>query len=325
MVYGRRRQVAGAADRRDRQQEVTDRIIAALEQGTLPWRQPWDPAKAGRDMRPFNMASGRRYGGINVLLLAMDGRAWGGADHRWCTYEQAKAKGWQVRKGETGTTVFFVGQAVRKDRSGGPADAPVDTAGDPTARIARFYKAHNIFHASQIDGVPDMPPLATDAAPWKRIEAVDTMLERSGAVIRYGGPAAFYAPASDHIQLPMRGAFHDTYGLASTATHELLHWSGAGHRLARDLSGRFGSASYAFEEMIAELGSCQIGMTLGLPCDVDNHASYVGHWLDRLKADKTAIFKAAAAAQRAVDYCLAFHPDFSAAELDAGSAEPLAA
>ena len=76
---------------------------------------------------------------------------------------------------------------------------------------------------------------------------------------------------------------------------------------------------------IAELGSCQIGMTLGLPCDIDNHASYVGHWLDRLKADKTVIFKAAAAAQRAVDYCLAFHPDFSAAELDAGSAEPLAA
>ncbi|MGY0485482.1 hypothetical protein HUK83_01470 [Endobacter medicaginis] len=194
--------------------------------------------------------------------------------------------------------------------------------------MVRFYKSHTVFHTSQMDGVPDLPPLAVDEAPWARIEAVDTMLERSGAVIRYGGPAAFYAPASDHIQLPMRGAFHDAYGLASTAAHELLHWSGARHRLARDLSGTFGSASYAFEEMIAELGSCQIGMTLGLPCDIDNHASYVGHWLQRLKADKTAIFKAAAAAQRAVDYCLAFHPDFAAQDLateDAGSAEPIAA
>ncbi|MBB3175457.1 hypothetical protein FHR90_003313 [Endobacter medicaginis] len=115
MAYGRRRQAAGATDRRDRQQEVTDRIIGALEQGTLPWRQPWDPGRAGHDMRPRNVASGRLYRGINILLLAMDERAWSSGDHRWCTYEQARANGWQVRKGEAGTTVFFVGQAPRKE------------------------------------------------------------------------------------------------------------------------------------------------------------------------------------------------------------------
>ena len=114
--------------------------------------------------------------------------------------------------------------------------------------------------------------------------------------------------------------------LAAPALHELAHWSGTGSRLDRDLSGRFGTAAYAEEELRAELASAFMGAELGLPCDIPGQASYLQSWLRTLREDKREIFRAAAAAQRIADYCLAFHPDYRAeasarAETDAASAE----
>ena len=92
--------------------------------------------------------------------------------------------------------------------------------------------------------------------------------------------------------------------------HELGHWTGSEQRLNRDLSGRFGTAAYAAEELRAEIGSALMCAELGLPCEIPNHASYLQSWLGTLREDKREILRAAAAAQRIADYCLAFHPDF---------------
>ncbi|WP_024882395.1 zincin-like metallopeptidase domain-containing protein [Methylosinus sp. LW3] len=300
---------AHAPTRRDHYREVTDRIVAALEAGTPPWRRPWDPRKSGAPLSPINAVTGRRYHGINVLLLGMSQFSFANGDPRFCSYKQAKDRGWQVRAGEKGTTIYFYKQLQVEDR-----DAPSD--GEEHTRNIPLLRSFTVFNGSQIDGIPAFTPPTIEEAPWRRFDAADIIMRNSGAVIRIGGDRAFYRPATDTIHLPPKNAFRSPEGLASVEIHELAHWSGARSRLNRDLSGEFGSAKYAFEELSADLASCFVNTELGLPTEIENHASYVSFWLERLKSDKREIFRAAAAAQKAADFCLAFHPDFAESHSD---------
>ncbi len=300
---------------RDHYQELTDRIIAALEAGTRPWQKPWDPSKSGGPSMPVNGATGRRYRGINTLVLGMSTLAFANNDPRWCTYKQAAERGWQIRRGEKGTTVFFYKQLTIDDHRS-------PESGDDHTRSIPLLRSFTVFHASQIDGIPAFVAPTVEDAPWRRPEAVDIILRNSKAVIRIGGDRAFYSPSTDHIQLPPDSAFESPEGWAATALHELSHFAGAPQRLNRDLSGRFGSDSYSKEEMVAEFSSMTIGTELNLPTDIPNHASYLESWIKNLKSDKREIFRAAAAAQKCADYCLGFHPDYAASVTHSADNEP---
>lgn len=294
------------AGRPDVRQIVTDQIITALEDGTLPWRRPWTPSQAGLDTRPRNARTGRPYSGINLLLLMMAAFRFGGDDPRWITYRAAEKAGWQVRRGATGTRIFYYGTGTGTGtRPSDVGTGDVHGEGGET-RGYGFYKPYTIFHASQVEGIDPIEQMVPPQPQWHAPDQVRAMLANSGAMIRHGGTKAFYAPSQDFIQLPHEADFHDAYGWASTAAHELVHWTGSSARLDRDLTGRFGGDGYAREELVAELGASMIAMTLGLPCDVANHAAYISSWLEILKKDKAEIFRAAAHARRAADYCLGF-------------------
>jgi antirestriction protein ArdC len=130
--------------------------------------------------------------------------------------------------------------------------------------------------------------------------------------VRIGGDRAFYSTLTDHIQMPPQYAFRSPAAWMSVQLHELAHWSGSAARLKRDLSGRFGSASYSQEELRAELAQMMICAELDVKdCDFTNGAAYVAHWVSKLRDDKREIFRAAADAQRIADFLLAFHPAFS--------------
>ncbi len=286
---------------RDAMQEFASRIVAELEQGVKPWIRPWDPEKAGGPQAPFNPMTGKRYHGINVLILGMDLRAFQSGDPRWMTYRQASEHNWQVRKGEKSTTIFF----------SKPFDVEDGEAEDGRKTI-RLLKQYAVFHASQIDGLPEYRAPTAEEAPWTRPEAAAIILRNSGATIRIGGDRAFYSPPTDHIQLPPEHAFRGPPEFAATSLHELSHWTGHASRLNRDLRHRFGSAAYAMEELRAELASAFIASALGIPADIPQHASYIADWIRPLKDDKREIFRAAADAQRIVDMVLGFHPDYAA-------------
>lgn len=172
-----------------------------------------------------------------------------------------------------------------------------------------------MFHPSQLENIPPYVVPTIEEAPWRRPEAADIILRNRGAVVRIGGEKAFYSPSTDHIQLPPEQAFRGPPEWAATALHELGHWTGHETRLSREegMKARFGSAPYAMEELRAELSSPFIAGELGIPADIPQHASYIADWLNRLKDDKREIFRAAADAQRIVDYILAYHPEFRAA------------
>ena len=296
---------------RDPMQEFADRIIAELEKGVKPWIRPWDPDKAGGPQAPFNPVTGKRYHGINVLILGMDMRAFQSGDPRWMTYQQAQDKKWQIRKGEKSTTIFFAK----------PYQVEDDAAEDGK-KLIHFLKHYAVFHASQIDGIPAYKAPTVEEAKWTRPAASDIILKNSRAVIRIGGDRAFYSPTTDHIQLPPDQAFHGPEEFAATALHELGHWTGHSTRLNRDLQNRFGSSAYAMEELRAELASAFVANEIGIPTDIPHHASYIASWIKALKDVKREIFRAAADAQRIASMELGFHPDYAAQVQEELSAVP---
>ena len=296
---------------RDHYADVTAQVIAALEAGTPPWRRPWDRDKAGGPAMPCNATTGARYRGINVVTLAMSPLAFCSGDPRWATYKQAADPGWQVKKGERGTTAYFFKRLEVQDKDAG--------AGEEATKRIPLLRAFTLFHASQIETIPDFQLPTVEEAPWRAPEAAEIVIANSHAVVRVGGERAFYSPGTDHIQMPPRHAFQSAAGWSGVILHELGHWTGADTRLKRDLRNRFGSHDYAREELRAELAQVMVCAELGIAdCDFSNNAAYLADWLETLRSDRKEVFRAAADAQRIADYLLAFHPDY--ATRDAGQA-----
>ncbi|MEO4044916.1 ArdC family protein [Hoeflea sp.] len=284
---------------------ITETIVADLEQGVRPWMKPWSAGGLeGRITRPLRH-TGEPYTGINVLLLWSESIARGFEAPLWMTYRQASQIGAQVRKGETGATVVYASRFTKTE---------TDSRGDEVERDIPFLKTYTVFNCDQIDGLPEhyyhRPDRIID--PVLRIEHADRFFENTGAVIRHGGTKAFFASASDHIQMPPFESFRDAESYVAVLSHEATHWTAPAHRVGRDLSRYHKDRSErAREELIAELGSCFLCADLGIVPELEprpDHASYLHSWLRVLKDDKRAIFQAAAHAQRAVTYLHGLQP-----------------
>ena len=214
----------------------------------------------------------------------------------WMTYKQAQALGAQVRKGETGSLVVYADQFTKTE---------TDAQGEDTERVIPFMKGYTVFNLDQIEGLPDsfLPVPSPTLSAFELHQAAEAFFAKTGATFRQGGHRAFYSPGADFIQLPSPSAFREAQSYAAVKAHELIHWTGHESRNARQFGQRFGDEAYAFEELVAELGSAFLCADLGITPEVqDNHAAYLGHWLRVLKADKRAIFTAASQAERAADF-----------------------
>ena len=283
-------------DFKDLYQSVTNQIITALEAGTPPWVCPW--ARDPGSTVPANLATGRRYRGINTLLLNMQAMARGYGINRWLTFQQARALGACVRRGETGTGIVFFKMLERDDTGRCAAND------DGPRRVIPLLRSFTVFNASQIDGLPEaLTAIPAPAEGWTPIGAAEAILAQSGAMIRHGGDRAFYRPSDDVIQLPPPAAFPQAGSYYATALHELTHWTGALSRCNRPLLGRQHIEAYAFEELVAEMGAAFLSSHCGLPGELQ-HASYLQSWLTALRNDKRLIFTAASLAQKAADYLI---------------------
>ena len=279
---------------------VAEKLIEQLKQGTAPWQMPWKAGDGG-GMMPFNPTTGKRYKGINAIHLLSQGRD----DQRWLTFNQAKAAGAQVRKGEKSTSIQywkFEEERAKRDENNKPV---LDGNGDPVKVRVRLERPKmfmaNVFNAEQIDGLPlYQKPVQT----WNAQERAETILQASGADIRHGGDRAYYRPSTDNIQLPEKAQFPSADNYYATALHELGHWTGHGSRLDRDLSHPFGSEGYAKEELRAEIASMILGDELGIGHDPDQHASYVQSWIKVLQNDPLEVFRAASDAEKIQTFVL---------------------
>ncbi len=284
--------------------EVTDRIISELEAGRLPWVRPWDTGFGGAGL-PCNAGTGRRYSGINVLVLwcALAERGFG--SQRWITYRQAQELGGYVRKGERGTTVFYADRFTPKGGDG--PQLPLE--GEEQRQVA-FLKRFTVFNLEQCEGL-SRPLVAepSEALPERElIPQAEALIAATGADFRIGGDEAFYVPSLDYIQVPPQQAYRDQINWYRTALHELGHWTAHTSRLGRLENEDLKGLPYAREELVAEMCSAFVCAELSIVPTV-RHSDYIATWLDVLKGDSRAIFRAASQASKAADYLLAFRPD----------------
>lgn len=284
-------------EKTDLHQVITDSIIAAIERGTSKVALPWH--RAGCSFIPQNAVTTADYRGINVLSLWAVAEARGYERSVWATYKQWASIDARVRKGEKAALVVFYKQYQ--------GDADPEDADDTGLR--RVAKASWVFNAAQVDGYA-VGPIAEPLPPLQKLASVEAFVRNTSARVLEGGDRAYYAPVSDHIQMPDEALFRRDRRLEdwySVLCHELGHWSGASTRLARTFGKRFGDDAYCMEELCAELTASFLCAELGISMAVrEDHAHYIGHWLRVLKADNRAVFAAAAKASEAVRYLRSF-------------------
>jgi antirestriction protein ArdC len=292
--------------RTDLYTRVTDAILADLEKGVRPWLRPWNAGHAaGPAARPLR-ADGRPYKGINVLMLWAAAMTQNFTAPIWMTFRQAKELNGAVRKGSKGSLVVYADRITR---------AETTHDGEERERDIYFMKGYTVFNVEQIEGLP-AHFYATTAArlePAQRIATADRFFAGTRADIRHGGDQAYYACGADYVQMPPFAAFRDAESYYATLAHEMTHWTRHASRLDRDFGRRkFGDEGYSREELVAEIGAAVICCDLGITPEVrDDHAAYIASWLKVLKNDKRAIFRAAALAQKAVDYLHGLQPPTS--------------
>jgi antirestriction protein ArdC len=228
---------------------VTDRMIAALERGTVPWHKPWHAA----DGRPTSMTTAQPYRGVNVFLLGLTAAEEGYRSRYWGTYRQIEQLGGQVRKGEHSTLVVFWKRTEVADRD--------RQTGEVAVRQAPVLRYYRVFNAAQADHLPPQwfyPTPEQDTQIRAPQTVLDGYFARGPAMRHVAGDRAAYHPGADTIRLPLRSQFQSAEHYYATAFHEAAHSTGHPSRLNRPgiaAFDHFGSDRYAREELVAEMTS----------------------------------------------------------------------
>jgi antirestriction protein ArdC len=285
--------------------DVTARIIQALESNLLPWRRPWRTTAGGSQPgRHSNVASRKPYQGVNPLLLELHATRHGFTSRWWSTFPGWKSLGCNIRKrpsnveeGCWGCKVVFW-KPVNK--------TVVDEEGEEEDERFFVMRTYTLFNADQVEGEAAEQYQVHEETGQPQVEPdfqpAEELIAATGADIRHGGERAFYSLTGDYIQLPSRERFTTLGAYYETALHELAHWSEPRHQLDRPQLG------YAMCELVAEMAACFVASEIGVPHGeaLVNHAAYIKSWLAGMKGDRTFIFRAAKLANKTCDYLLSF-------------------
>lgn len=270
---------------------ITEKILAELEAGNVPWQKPWagGPANA-----PKNLVSGKRYRGINVLLL---GLATGYASPYWLTFKQAKTLGGSVRKGEHGSLVVFFKDLLVEDRDS-------DDGSKKRIPLLKYYRVWNLDQTENVKVPANRPmPEIVERSPVEQQAAAEAIVASypNPPSIAEGEAAAWYRPSTDHVNMPPRSAFTHSDEWYSTLFHELGHSTAHSTRLDRKTGNVFGSHEYGREELVAEMTSAFLCAEAGINTTTVNSAAYLRSWIKTIKQDSKAVVVAAGQAQKAAD------------------------
>ena len=274
------------AKKRDVYEVITDRIIEKLEQGVIPWHQPWTDAGL-----PSNLISKKPYRGINVLLLS----SLGYSQNLFLTQKQLEQIGGEVKEGEKPYPVCYWKWP--------------DKTEDKENKKAPVFRYYSVFNINQCEGVPK--ELIPEQSPFHEnppLLVCESLVEEMPhkPTIKFKENRAFYQPFFDFINMPKMNKFNSSEEYYCTLFHEMVHSTGHSTRLFRKevvQMKSLGADAYSIEELIAETGACFLCSIAGISELVfDNSASYIKAWLERLKNDKRLIVYASAKAQKAVDF-----------------------
>ena len=288
-------------------------LVSLFESGIelAPWRKPWDASKTGGMHQ--NLITGKEYQGANPMLLEIYSCMRGQSIPLWIGSAQAKQINCYPVKGCKAARILRpqLNQQEKQDENGLPV---INDAGEAEMNVWTSYKVACVFNVEDIKGKDDkaQAKLETlikaalgETTPLKENEIIDNAENVLGAwpvKTTFHGSVACYSPLGDCISMPPIGSFESSLAFYATWAHEQAHSTGHKSRLNRRMEGTYGSASYAREELVAELASILIGCRLNIGCDIQNHASYLKHWAAKLREDGAkSLLKAISEARRAAD------------------------
>lgn len=286
------------------QQRLTSAVIDQLQHGTVPWLTPW----VSNGYVPTSLQTGKAYRGFNRMLLTMLG---GKYDRSlWVTFKQAKYLGGTVMRGEHGLPIIYYSMISKRDKETG------EEFRVPLLRMS------TVFNVEQCKDVTIPAKLMVKREPVPTLAGINTLLDKyttKPEIHHSASDSAHYSPLFDRINLPMPEQFTSAESMAQTIAHELVHSTGHESRLDRfkgdDKPTQFGCASYAREELVAEIGAVMALAEVGVTIDLAQNASYIAGWLKALENDTSLILSASAKAQKAVDYMLGIkHEDIETAD-----------
>lgn len=280
--------------KKDIYQEITNRIILDFKKGTPVWEKPWKKGVVGV---PINTFSKTFYSGINTLTLWMKQAEEGFETSQWLSFLQAKNLGGSIKKGETAAQIMSYKKLEVTDEK------------TEEIKTIHIHKKHFVFNISQTKGLDHLINRSSseDEPVFQDEKKAEELIKASKAQINFAPiDRACYFPGKDKILMPKREQFKTKEGFYSTLFHELSHWTGHKSRLNRKKGNKKGSKAYAFEELIAEISASFICCHLGFKYSTQ-HSTYIKHYLEVLKKDKQAIFKAASKAQKATEFILNFN------------------
>lgn len=270
---------------------VTNKIIEKLQHGEIPWHKPWD---ANGDT--INYVTRKPYSRLNTLLLTRTGE--------YLTFKQIQALGGKIKKGAKSEVVVFYSKYEKETNNDG-------TIADDTDRPRFVLRYYYVFHLSDTTGIPSK--IDENAAKHDNFnilrcdEAVADYMTRSGVSLNENeANRSCFKLSDDTVYIPTMGQFHSSESYYATLFHELTHSTGVERRLNRNMSGKFGSASYAKEELVAEMGAAMLCSHFGIDTQatLDNSAAYIQNWIQALTNDPRLVVTAAGRAEKAVKLIL---------------------
>ena len=282
----------------EERKNLVDTIIKDLENGNVPfWRKGWNTPL------PENLTTNNNYKGLNLIRLNEASEIGEFKDNRWVTFNQAKTKGYKIKKGSKGSKIEFWGWEVtktKKDENG----KDIEVKEELTNPIVRYYYVYN---AEQIENFPEKD---IDLTFFRKNELIENIIKNSEAPIVFcSSDNAYYMPSEDKINMPNREYFLTEDEFYHTILHEIAHSTGHKSRLNRKKGNKKGSKDYAIEELIAELTSMFLQQQLGIEVIgneklFDNHKAYLEGYIKVLKETPNILFKVIREAEKAADYVI---------------------
>ena len=270
---------------------ITNTIIEKLENGVVPWQQPYTTGGL-----PVNWLTQKAYRGINMLLLTPG---------EYATFNQIRKAGGKVKKNEKGRPIIFWKWLKVEDE---------ETGEDKKVPLLRTYKVFDI--NTQVEGLESKKDFTEyDNEPIEEAKSIINDYFKRESNLRFlrkpGIPC--YSPSEDCLYMPDIIHFTSSENYYNTFFHEMVHSTGHSSRLNREeVTGTisFGSENYSKEELVAEMGAAMVSSHLNIEnVTIENSASYIDNWLTVLRNDKKFVVQAAQKAQKAADLILNIKQD----------------
>ena len=283
---------------------IADEFIKCLSEEKIPWKRMWQMKQ------PYNATTARPYRGLNTVWLSYVSEQKGYTDPRWCTFKQAEKKGWRVKNGEKGTCIEFwslYDRKFKKTVSFEEFRSITETCPERKSDITFLSHKSSVFNAEQVWNIPELDLQNTTFDVSFISGQRNTLIRNMGVTFHEGGDRAYYSPLNDSITMPQVTAFLNDYAYISTLLHEAGHATGHQSRLNRNLTGSFGTKSYALEELRVEIASAFLSQALGIKgmdFAMENHKAYVQSWAEIISKSHKELFAAIKDAEKISDYLI---------------------